>query len=327
MRKTPLTLFKLLDILNDGNVHSGQDISQRLSISRSAIWKHIRSLKDNGIDVQTIPSKGYRLKEVTVLLDEKKIRDNLIGRTNDLSLRFHLYSTINSTNKYVKSLENYEDKTEVCLAEAQTNGRGRFQREWHSPYAKNIYCSLRLIYKGKLASLSGLSLAVSLAVLDSLSKLGIHRERLSVKWPNDLLVDGKKVCGILVELVGDTFDVMHVVIGIGLNVNMTTAKLDKEWTSLKVATGINWDRNLICGILLATIDDYCNRFNQTGIEGFLSEWHKYDALRGKHISVIQSQLEITGVAAGIDNQGLLLIKSEDGVVHSLSSGETTLKKE
>lgn len=239
----------------------------------------------------------------------------------------HIYSldTVDSTNRFIKDLPSREGLT-LCCAETQTHGRGRFGRKWHSPSCENIYASLRIKFNHSLSKLSGLSLVTSLAIIKTLNELGLQDD-LKVKWPNDILWQGKKLSGCLIELMTLPNQHAELIIGIGLNVNSHTANHplpDKSWCSLLDITGKLHDRNLIIGKL---INHFFQSFEQlllTGFEGFAEQWERVDALKGQFITLSQQNELIHGQANGVNSIGQLILIDNNENIHYFSSGDTSL---
>jgi BirA family biotin operon repressor/biotin-[acetyl-CoA-carboxylase] ligase len=211
----------------------------------------------------------------------------------------------------------------VVLSERQTAGRGRRGRKWVSPFAENVYYSLVLRIDGGMRQLEGLSLVVGLAVLQTLRELGIAAAGL--KWPNDVLVGQKKIAGILLELVGDPADVCHVVLGVGINVNMQSAdEVDQQWTSLRLESGKSFDRNQLVAMLGEMLQRYLARHQAGGFLAIQSEWEQNHLWQGRSVSLIAGVNQIDGEVLGIDGQGALRLKV-DGVEKVFSGGELSLR--
>ncbi|RUR12763.1 biotin--[acetyl-CoA-carboxylase] ligase [Legionella sp. km772] len=322
MLKLNSTQYAILTILSDGLCHSGTELGQALSISRSAVWKQIKQLNEWAIPILSIPQQGYQLKQSLILLDEELIVKQLAG----LPVRLHLFNSIDSTNSYLKDLP-ISEYLEVCCAEQQTQGRGRFGRTWHSPFGENIYCSSRWKLECNLAKLSGLSLITSLAVVKTLDQF-IETPEIKIKWPNDILWRDKKLCGSLIEIIAESNAIAQVVIGIGLNVNSDTEHHplpDKPWCSLYELSAHFYNRNEIIAHLITTLNRYLTQFLAHDLQFFMEEWQRYDYLVGKSITVSQALESITGVACGINSSGQLILQDDEGKVHLFSSGDTSLK--
>lgn len=258
-------------------------------------------------------------------LNENLIRESLTYETKGEPLRFHIFQSIDSTNRLLKELPASQ-AIDVCLAETQTSGRGRFGRHWHSPFGENIYCSVRLSLDKTLSQLSGLSLVVSLAVVSALKACGIQ-EKISVKWPNDILFDMKKLGGCLIEMGMNCKNGSNIVIGIGLNVNSKTESssvIERPWCSLYGITGKTWDRNSVIAHILSQLQKYLIGFTQEGFAAFREEWHLVDALYGENITVSYQNSLLNGIAKGVSPEGYLMLLDNAGQTHFLTSGDTSL---
>lgn len=321
---SPLQL-KLLHQLADGQCHSGNSLGQQLGVSRTAVWKHIRQLAELGLLIKRLPQQGYQLVTPMQALDEQLIRHYLANKPFTKALDFHLFASIDSTNRFLKDFSHGTSLT-ICCAETQTNGRGRFGRHWISPFGENIYFSSRWELHCCLSHLSGLSLVVGLAILASLHDSNIQ-ENLQLKWPNDVLWGDKKLCGILIEIIAETNGCAQVIIGIGINVNTATQHeilIGKPWCSLYEITGHHFDRNVILANLIYQLDRHLEQFLQQGFAAFSSHWQEVDYLLGKQIAVAQPNGLITGQACGVNELGQLCLKDEQGTLHYLSSGDASL---
>lgn len=312
---------QLLRILADGKFHSGDELGEALGVSRAAVWKQVGRLIESGLEIESVKGKGYCLAGGLDLLDESEIFESispyLRGR-DDLMI----FSDIDSTNRFLMRSPVYESCYRICLAERQTEGRGRRGRIWQSPFAKNIYLSVGFYLKGGVGSLEGLSLALGVMVAEYLSTLGVSGVQL--KWPNDVWLDGKKVCGILVELQGQPDIGWYVVAGIGLNVHMRDAPdIDQPWTSLSGSLpGRNVRRSSLASELLKTILSGLDKFSVDGFGGYHAKWREYDCLEGKYINVLGG--ERSGIAAGIDVSGNLLLNI-DGDILPVQAGEVSVR--
>lgn len=261
-----------------------------------------------------------------MLLNAQQIHNECVKEGFETPYTLHLFNTIDSTNRYLKDLP-VNQTLAICCAEEQTQGRGRFNRQWHSPPAENIYCSSRWNLPCDLTKLSGLSLITSLAVLTTINELGLV-DTIKIKWPNDILWGDKKLSGSLIECLGESQGHTQVVIGIGLNVNSDTENqplADKPWCSLYAIHKHKFDRNRLICRLIMHLDSYLKQFIQNGLPHFMEEWDKYDYLAGKHITINQHADSISGKACGITEMGQLIIEDEKGVLHYIASGDASLK--
>ncbi|WP_207387369.1 biotin--[acetyl-CoA-carboxylase] ligase [Legionella rowbothamii] len=317
----------LLSILGDGACHSGSALGKALGITRSAIWKQINQLIDFGIPIKSIPQQGYQLPNPLILLNEQRISEHLQAKQLNSSFKMHLFTSVDSTNRFLKDLPP-SNQLELCCAEVQTQGRGRFGRQWHSPFGENIYCSSRWNLNYDLSKLSGLSLITSLAILNTLNEFHLATD-VKIKWPNDIYWADKKLCGSLIEILAESNGNAQVIIGIGLNVNTDTEKHslpDKPWCSLYEMTQHYFDRNLLISGLIKNLERYLNKFIQTDLNAFMEEWNQSDYLAGKYIHITQAQGVLAGKACGINSMGQLILEDDFGIKHLLSSGDTTLQR-
>jgi BirA family biotin operon repressor/biotin-[acetyl-CoA-carboxylase] ligase len=325
MKKFSTTQIDLIACLVDGQCHSGNDLGLKLNISRTAIWKRITQLIELGLPIQRIPQKGYRLTAPLILLDSQAISQQLHLTHFNRPVDFHLFASIDSTNRYLKELP-HSNTINICCAEMQNAGRGRFGRQWYSPFGENIYCSSRWHFDCDLSRLSGLSLVVSLAILATLHDVGIQ-DHIGVKWPNDILWHDKKLCGSLIEVIAESNSGADVVIGIGLNVNSITkdhSLPDKAWCSLYDITGHYLDRNIIIAKLINQLNIHLKEFMLGGFAAFIQKWHAVDYLQGQTITVSNLNKPLNGKAMGVNESGQLILMDDEGLTHYLSSGDASL---
>lgn len=325
MKQFNQTQLALLQQLADGQCHSGNTLGERLGVSRTAIWKQISQLAEWGLIIKRLPQQGYQLTNPLILLNEEQIKHYLIEAGFNKASELHLFASIDSTNRYLKELPN-KTAIRICCAETQTQGRGRFGRQWISPFGENIYCSSRWELNCCLSQLSGLSLVVGLAIIATLMKNQINQD-IRLKWPNDILWGNSKLCGILIEVIAETNASAQVIIGIGININTATKEhqlLDKPWCSLYEMTGKLFDRNRLIAQLIHTLDKYLDKFLDKGFASFIEEWQQVDYLKDQLITVSQPTGYISGQACGINELGQLGLKDEQGKIHYLSSGDTSI---
>lgn len=311
----PLTLIA---ILSDGDFHSGEQLGEKLGMSRAAINKHIQTLRDWGVDVFTVPGKGYSLPEPIQLLEEERIRQQVeYGNVAVLPV-------IDSTNQYLLDRIHELQSGDTCVAEYQTAGRGRRGRKWFSPFGANLYLSMYWRLEQGPAAAIGLSLVIGIVMAEVLQSLGADKVR--VKWPNDLYLNDRKLAGILVELTGKTGDAAQIVIGAGINLTMRHVENDvinQGWINLQEA-GISIDRNTLAVRLIKELRDALRLFEQEGLAPYLSRWKKLDNFINRPVKLIIGDKEIFGVSRGIDTQGALLLE-QDGVIKPWVGGEISLR--
>lgn len=320
-KKIPL---ELLQFLADGKFHSGEAIGGILGISRAAVWKKLQGLESLGIKVQSVKGRGYCLLEPISVLDQELIKKELFKR--DITSNLSFYLDIDSTNaELLRCLQSGQvDDGSVVLAESQYVGRGRRGRKWVSSFGKNLYFSMAWSFNAGISSLDGLSLLVGLSVIQALEELGLKNAKL--KWPNDVLVDNKKLAGVLLEITGDPTGLCHVVIGVGINVNMqhTVESIDQPWTSVSHEFGaIN--RNELVVSLVTLLVANLKRFEAKGFLPFADLWERYDLLRNKEVFVILGDKQIFGVARGVTETGELKLETGDGV-KIFNGGEVSLRR-
>ena len=253
-------------------------------------------------------------------LDKEKILSKLSNEFRS-KVVLEVFDTISSTNDYLLRKEKNKNKDiKICIAEEQTKGRGRRGKSWISPKFKNIYFSLNSYLKKE--DLSGLSIAVALSVSKVLTKINVMS---LIKWPNDLLVGNKKICGILIET-AKVGELTKVVIGIGINVNMEYSELiDQEWTSIKLEKKQSVDRNSIIAEMINQLCITLNKFEQEEFDYFLKKFTSLDLLKDKEFTLKDKPNE-TFIGKGIDNKGLLIAQNlKDQRIVKFSSGEVSLK--
>ncbi len=264
------------------------------------------------------------------LLDSRLIQQQLIRKGFAEPFGLHMFATIDSTNQYFKTLPKHHP-IEVCFAEMQTQGRGRLNREWYSPNAENIYCSMRRYVNYSASSrLSGLSLVTAIAIMNTLTTWKIS-DHIRIKWPNDIVWQNKKLGGVLIESYQDSNETLAIIIGIGLNVNIQPddplwhSKIQRPWCSLLEITGHPIDRNLFLADLMIQLDRDIGQFLSEGFLPFKRAWDHWDYLRGKEITLLQINKNFTGIAEGITHNGALIIKDDSQHTHVFSSGEVTIR--
>ncbi|KPW52977.1 BirA bifunctional protein [Pseudomonas syringae pv. antirrhini] len=311
----------LLKLLADGAFHSGQVLGESLGVSRSAVWKQLQQLEsDLGIEVHKVRGRGYRLATPIVLLDPAAIVES--GMPGEWSVR--TYDSIDSTNAEASRLIALGAPMPLLVvAEQQTAGRGRRGRKWVSPFAENLYYSLVLRIDGGMRQLEGLSLLVGLAVMNVLRDMGVQGAGL--KWPNDVLVGRQKIAGILLELIGDPADVCHVIIGVGVNVNMrVSTEVDQLWTSVRLQTGAPADRNTIAARISAQLEALLTVHRQEGFLAFQKEWEQGHLWQGAAVKLLSGIETVEGVVLGVDSLGALRLEV-NGLEKSFSGGELSLR--
>lgn len=322
---------KLLNLLSDGFFHSGTELAAQLELSRSAVWKIINALEECGIEIIAVTGKGYCLKQSLELLNKDLLRQYLSAESKNLITDIEIHDQIDSTNKYLSDVahSNQNDSAVFCLAEQQTAGKGRRGRQWISPFGSNCYISLLWRFEEGPASLSGLSLAIGVAVIRALKNQGIYD--VGLKWPNDIFWQQKKLGGILLEVSGESNGPCSAVIGLGLNLHLSTdaaAEIDQDWTDLHKIVGdsVKLSRNKLLASLMDEILQVCKDFTQKTFSAYNNEWRSYDCMEGQLVDVFLGQQSISGIIKGIDDDGLLLLQTDSGDIKHYASGEVSFRR-
>jgi BirA family biotin operon repressor/biotin-[acetyl-CoA-carboxylase] ligase len=286
---------------------SGQILSDQLGISRVSIWKHIRGLKDDGYVIEASP-RGYRLVSSPDLL--------LPYEFPDLEQRIHYFPEIGSTMDAARELaKKGAGEGTIVIAEAQTRGRGRLSREWLSPEG-GIYVTVVLRPKISPAYAPRINLMASIAVTATIRKLfGLKAE---VKWPNDVLIAGKKVCGILAEMDAETDVVNFVNVGIGINANACIPQFQKTATSLRDALGREIPRKEFLSVLIMEIERRQPLLMKADL---LREWKRLSATLNKDVRIMSLGEEVIGQAIDIDATGALILRGKDGSLRTVFVGD------
>lgn len=315
-------IFKLIAILADGHWHSGESLGSAIGVTRAAVWKRLQQLPAMGLSVASLKGHGYRLQQRCDLLNAGRIRDQLISPASELVAELDCFSLLPSTNGYLLNAARAHGS--VCLSEWQSSGRGRRGRNWYSPYAANIYMSVRWHFDRGVAALDGLSLAVGVVIVEALAELGLYSVQL--KWPNDLLCSGAKLGGILIEVGGDLTGECAAVIGIGLNVDMrgrAAEVIQQAWTDL-ASQGLSVDRNDLCSALLNRLLPALHRFQEQGFCVYRQRWMNYAAYLNEEVQLITPSGARRGTFCGVDDRGAFAFEV-DGQREWISGGEISLR--
>lgn len=316
-----MNVVDILSVLADGEFHSGEELGQAMGVSRTAVWKHLRKLDDLGLELESVKGRGYRLQGGLDLLNQEAILRELTESSAEFVSRFEIFNSIESTNSYLLEQGSHGH---VCMAEQQLAGRGRRGRAWVSPFAKNIYLSVSWTFQGGAQSLEGLSLAVGVAVAEAIGSLGV--EGVQLKWPNDVLHNGRKLGGILLEMSGDVSGECKLVLGIGLNVKMPDAgsrDIDQAWVDLS-QLGMKASRNQLAAAILDRLMPMLASYDKGGFLNYKDRWQSLDAFFGKEVYVSSAQQRTEGVANGVADSGALRLLV-DGAVQEFSGGEVSLR--
>lgn len=311
-------LYQLYARLADGELHSGAPLADEFGISRAAVWKRVQALRDMGLTIPATAGDGYRLERPIELLDAEDIR----SQTGAAELVVSIAGAVDSTNARLAKAGGRHGH--ALLAEAQTAGRGRRGRGWQSPPGSGLYLSLAWHFESGLAGLAPLSLVVGLSAAETLRQIG--GAPVTVKWPNDLFIDDRKLGGCLVEMSGAAEGPCRAVVGVGINLFATPAieRVDQAWTAL-ADHGEPVSRNRLAGRLLDALASALAHFDRRGFDDFLVRWPAFDALGDRPVRVIHANgSETQGTARGIDGQGRLVLETGDSR-RAIASGEVSVR--
>lgn len=304
---------------------SGDALARGLGQTRAAIWKRIQGLRAAGVAIEGRAGDGYRLAQPLELLDRARILGQLVPDVAASLAALEIGWTVGSTNSELLRRSAPLRGVDVLLAERQTGGRGRRGRQWASPLAANIYLSVSRAFAGGLSRMGGLSLAAGVAVGEALHALGFAEAGL--KWPNDVLVDGRKLGGLLVEGGGEFAGPARAVIGLGLNVRMPVgiaADITQPWMDLDTLAGAPVSRNQVVATLLSHLLPALDQFEQQGLAPFLPRYAAMDVLAGRLVRVEEAGALHEGTALGLAEDGALRIAIDGGERH-FHAGEVSVR--
>jgi BirA family biotin operon repressor/biotin-[acetyl-CoA-carboxylase] ligase len=316
---------KILEMFlqNPDEFISGEELSEKLSCSRTAIWKHIQSLRKKGYEFEAQRKKGYRLIAQPAFLEASAIRTCL--KTNRLGSSITIFKQVDSTQNKLHEIAEENDSQEgtLVIAEQQETGRGRMGRPWHSPPGKGIWMSFLLKPQVPLQQVSQLTLLIAVAVARAIRQL--TSLEVGIKWPNDLLVNGKKICGILLESSAEDERLKYVIAGIGISANIKKEDFPEELrskaTSLFIESGKEIHREqLICQVL-QEIEGLYDLYQEQGFGPIQTLWEALNVTFGKKIKVETPRGKIEGMAEGLNEMGALVLRLDNGKKYSLFSGE------
>lgn len=307
--------FALLEQLQDGHAHSGQDIAARLGVTRAAVWSQVKRLQAEGVEIHAISGKGYRIPGGYEFLNRHAIELALGDSARDAVRGVHLERVTDSTNERLLDLAIREDIHGVAwLAEYQTRGRGRRGGSWLAPPGSGLCLSLGWRFDAPPSTMSALSLVVGIAVVRALGRLGAKDVRL--KWPNDIYHAERKLAGILIEMRSEFGGPCTVVIGIGINVALSNdayARINELATDVQAACGFAPSRNKVAAAILEDLACVLRDFEHAGFAPYKSEWQRHDLLEGRRIRLEMPARTVSGVARGVGADGTLLIEHEAGI--------------
>jgi len=317
---------KLLEIISNGNVYSGQDLAASLNVSRTAVWKSIKHLETLGLEIRAIRGKGYQLREKFEFLSKEEISRMMTLQSKKSCKDIGVVFKTNSTNLYLlNQLDSEAIHGSVVFAEYQSEGRGRRNKRWISPIGSGICFSVGWRFEVMPISLGLLSLYMGIAVARSLNSLKI--KEVGLKWPNDIITTGHKIGGILLDIRGESTGPLDVIVGVGINYELPKYRLisvDQPIIDVCSVSKKSFSRNMIAASLLSNVLEILHDL-QTGANlNLLNEWRQFDYYIGKEATLILPNEKITGILKGVDEQGSLLMLV-DGKLLSYRSGEVSLR--
>lgn len=324
--RTHKALFPILRRLSDGRFHSGEALAQEFGISRASIFNALNQAEAMGLRLHAVRGRGYRMPEPVEWLDAHAVARQL-GPTAD-AYTIDVRESVDSTNTTLMAaaLEGAAEGTLICC-EHQPSGKGRRGRQWHSAIGGSLTFSVLWRFETGLQSLAGLSLAVGLAIARAVNRHSHHPARL--KWPNDVLVDYRKLAGILVEVQGDMDGAALVVVGVGLNVRLNEAQrnaVDQAVVDL-AEMGVAVGRNQVLADCLRELHAVLTQFRQHGFAALREDWLALDAYMGRPVALsLPDARKVLGVASGVDETGAFLLRdTRAGVTTAYSGGEISLR--
>ncbi len=318
---------KLLEVFSNANGKfiSGQKLSEQLGCSRTAVWKHIEDLRNEGYELEAVRKLGYRIITKPDKISSNEIRLGL--ETKSLGRKIHFEESVTSTQQIAHKLA-YEDAVEgtLVVAEEQTTGRGRLDRAWYSPKHTGVWMSMILRPQIPPSQAPQLTLLAAVGVVQAIQEVtGLEPD---IKWPNDILIHQKKIVGILTELQAETDRINSVIIGIGINVNQELSHFPESLhtiaSSLAIEKGEKIDRAKLIQVILLKIEKLYKEYLQHGFKVVKLLWESYATSIGKQIIARTLSGSIEGKAIGINEEGVLLLEDATGTVHHIYSADIEL---
>lgn len=305
---------------------SGQFLSEGLSMTRSAVWKQIRTLKEEGYEIEASPRKGYRLRGVPDLLLLQEIRDGLTTRVFGQTQALYFLQTDSTNLRAGEMAAQGAPEGTLIVAERQTQGKGRRQRTWFSPPRQGIYASLILRPAIAPTEAPRMTLLAAVAVAETL--LALTPLEATIKWPNDILVRGRKIAGILTEISTGMDAIDYLVVGLGLNVNIPAgdfpAEIQTQATSILAETGAPFSRSLLLRRFLEYFEYYYDMFHVKGFDPVLRRWKALTDMLGRRVRVDMIGRQHEGEVTDCDQDGALILRDEGGRSIRIFSGDITL---
>ena len=311
---------QLIELLSQSKTISGSALGESLGMSRMGVQKRIQQLVENGLPIEAVPSKGYSLADGVSLLTPSRIESYLDMNSVE---SLEVMQSIDSTNSHLLSQTIEVSKARICAAETQSSGRGRRGNDWQSAPYRNVMMSVSWGFDHWPETITGLGLAVSLAITEYLNER--YQIDAQIKWPNDLLVGDEKLGGILIDVAGEASSACNVVIGLGLNVHQPDWSNEESysWQDLS-SLGVVVDRNELVGHLSAKLISMLQVFKDVGFAPMVDRWNALSSYAGRQVRV-GAESYVDGQMQTVDAAGALIIKSEDGELHRFTDSNVSVR--
>ena len=304
---------------------SGQEVCEKFGVSRTAVWKAINQLKEAGYEIEAVQNKGYRLVSVPDILSESELQS--VRKTRWIGEKIAFFDVVDSTNTRAKQLaEEGAPNGTYVIAERQDAGKGRRGRGFDSPAGQGIWMTLVLKPEIDPNHASMITLVTALAVSKAITDM--TGRPAGIKWPNDIIMSGKKVCGILTEMGTNGLQINYVLIGVGINVNLKEfpEEMQDKATSLLLEGGHEYDRNQVIALVMKYFEINYEKFVQTcDFAHLLDDYHRILANLNQPVRVIDGDRSFEGICRGIDEKGELLVEKQDKEVVKVSAGEVSVR--
>ena len=324
------TRQRLMQLLSEERFMAGTELGKQLGISRAAVHKHITALKASGLPVDGVSGRGYRLARGIVPLDREVVARHLDERSRRQITKIFIEQSVDSTSNVLRRLSQEESvHGAVCIAESQDGGRGRRGNPWISSAYRNLLLSMGWVFDSWPLELTGLSVAVGVTLIDAMDGFGI--ECLGVKWPNDIVCDGKKLGGILIDVSGESSGACTLIVGVGINVQIAQgdgSRIEQPWTDLATVLGRSVDRNELAGTCIAGLNNLLLDYPRTGLDPYRERWAEVDVLAGRQVTIMTHERggSVHGRVVGLGNAGALILAEDGGGQRMFYSGEVSVRK-
>ena len=317
---------KILKVLRGTKDYiSGQELCEQLGVSRTAVWKYMKQLKEEGYEIQAVQNKGYRLVEVPDVLGESEIKSRMNTRWAGREVYF--YEEIDSTNTQAKRLaEEGAVSGTLVVSDCQTKGKGRRGRVWESPKGTTLYMTLMIRPQIRPERASMLTLVIGLSVVQAIRN--VLKVEVGIKWPNDVVLNKKKLVGILTEMNAQMDYIEYLVLGVGINANTKEfpPEIQDKATSLQIELGYPVNRAELVAETMKCFENYYEIFEKTqDLSGLMEAYQEVLVNYNQPVRVLEPGNEYSGIARGINELGELLVERENGVVETVYAGEVSVR--